>query len=30
LFLEYFELEKLLGGKGASEKVAKQIVSKIK
>ena len=30
LFLEYFELVKLLGGKGASEKVAKQIVSKIK
>jgi lipid-A-disaccharide synthase len=30
LFLEYFELEKLLGGKGASEKVAKQIVSNLK
>ena len=30
LFLEYFELEKLLGGKGASEKVAKQIVSYLK
>lgn len=27
LFLEYFELEKKLGGKGASEKVAKQIVA---
>ncbi|WP_298878764.1 lipid-A-disaccharide synthase [uncultured Polaribacter sp.] len=30
LFLEYFELESKLGGKGASEKVAKQIVSKLK
>ncbi len=30
LFLEYFELESLLGGKGASQKVAKQIVSKLK
>ena len=30
LFLEYFELESLLGGKGASEKVAKQIVSNLK
>ncbi|MCL4129736.1 UNVERIFIED_CONTAM: hypothetical protein GTU68_023162 [Idotea baltica] len=27
LFLEYFELEKKLGGKGASEKVAKQIIA---
>ncbi|QXP66660.1 lipid-A-disaccharide synthase [Polaribacter sp. AHE13PA] len=30
LFLEYFELEKKLGGKGASEKVAKQIVSDLR
>ena len=30
LFLEYFALEKKLGGKGASEKVAKQIVSDLK
>ena len=30
LFLEYFELEKKLGGKGASEKVAKQIVTDLK
>ena len=30
LFLEYFELEKKLGGKGASEKVAKQIVRNLK
>jgi lipid-A-disaccharide synthase len=30
LFLEYFELEKILGGKGASEKVAKQIVNDLK
>ncbi|MEE9407147.1 MAG: lipid-A-disaccharide synthase [Polaribacter sp.] len=30
LFLEYFELEKKLGGKGASEKVAKQIVANLK
>ena len=30
LFLEYFELEKKLGGKGASEKVAKQIVAQLK
>ncbi len=30
LFLEYFELEKKLGGKGASEKVAKQIVKNLK
>ena len=30
LFLNYFELEKKLGGKGASEKVAKQIVANLK
>jgi len=30
LFLEYFDLEKLLGGKGASDKVAKQIVNNLK
>ena len=30
LFLDYFELEKKLGGKGASSKVAKQIVSDLK
>ncbi|MFK8058675.1 MAG: lipid-A-disaccharide synthase [Polaribacter sp.] len=30
LFLDYFELEKKLGGKGASEKVAKQIVVDLK
>ncbi|MEO9572138.1 MAG: lipid-A-disaccharide synthase [Polaribacter sp.] len=30
LFLEYFELESKLGGKGASKKVAKQIVSNLK
>jgi lipid-A-disaccharide synthase len=30
LFLEYFELEKKLGGKGASEKVAKQIISNLR
>ena len=30
LFLDYFELEKKLGGKGASEKVAKQIVADLK
>jgi lipid-A-disaccharide synthase len=30
LFLEYFELEKKLGGKGASSKVAKQIVNDLK
>ena len=30
LFLEYFELEKKLGGKGASSKVAKQIVNSLK
>ena len=30
LFLNYFELEKKLGGKGASRKVAKQIVSNLK
>lgn len=30
LFLAYFELESHLGGKGASEKVAKQIVSNLK
>ena len=29
LFLEYFELESKLGGKGASEKVAKQIVDNL-
>ena len=29
LFLEYYELESLLGGKGASEKVAKQIISNL-
>ncbi len=30
LFLEYFELEKKLGGKGASEKTAKLIVENVK
>ncbi len=30
LFLNYFELEKKLGGKGASKKVAKQIVNALK
>ncbi|MDP5106586.1 MAG: lipid-A-disaccharide synthase [Polaribacter sp.] len=30
LFLEYFELEQILGGKGASEKVAKAIYENIK
>ena len=30
LFLDYFELEKKLGGKGASEKVAKQIITQLK
>jgi lipid-A-disaccharide synthase len=30
LFLEYFELEKILGGKGASKKVAKSIYERIK
>lgn len=30
LFLDYFELEKKLGGKGASEKVAKLIVANLK
>ena len=30
LFLEYFELESKLGGKGASEKVAKQIVENLR
>jgi lipid-A-disaccharide synthase len=30
LFLDYFDLEKKLGGKGASRKVAKQIVSNLK
>ena len=30
LFLDYFELEKKLGGKGASEKVAKQILTQLK
>ena len=30
LFLEYFELEKILGGKGASKKVAKSIYEGIK
>ncbi|MDG1697783.1 MAG: lipid-A-disaccharide synthase, partial [Polaribacter sp.] len=30
LFLEYLNLEKKLGGKGASEKVAKQIVRNLK
>ena len=30
LFLEYYELENLLGGKGASERVAKQIVADLK
>ncbi len=30
LFLDYFKLEKKLGGKGASEKVAKQIVADLK
>lgn len=30
LFLEYFELEKILGGKGASKKVAKSIYENIK
>ncbi|KGL58856.1 lipid-A-disaccharide synthase [Polaribacter sp. Hel1_85] len=30
LFLEYFDLESKLGGKGASEKVAKEIVSNLK
>ncbi|MCI2228991.1 lipid-A-disaccharide synthase [Polaribacter sp. MSW13] len=30
MFLSYFELEKKLGGKGASAKVAKQIVSNLK
>ncbi|WP_159948650.1 lipid-A-disaccharide synthase [Polaribacter septentrionalilitoris] len=29
LFLDYFELEKKLGGKGASEKVAKQIIAQL-
>lgn len=29
LFLDYFELEKKLGGKGASEKAAMLIISKI-
>ena len=30
LFLQYYELEKILGGKGASENVAKQIVKGLK
>jgi lipid-A-disaccharide synthase len=30
LFLAYYELEQVLGGKGASEKVAKQIVTSLK
>ncbi|MCG1035997.1 lipid-A-disaccharide synthase [Polaribacter sargassicola] len=30
LFLEYYDLEKKLGGKGASNKVAKQIVTNLK
>ncbi|MGJ8745756.1 lipid-A-disaccharide synthase [Polaribacter sp.] len=30
LFLEYYELEKKLGGKGASENVAKQVVANLK
>ncbi len=30
LFTEYYELEKILGGKGASEKVAEQIVKDLK
>ena len=30
LFLDYYELEKKLGGKGASEKVAQQIVTDLK
>ena len=30
LFSEYYELETLLGGKGASERVAKQIVADLK
>ncbi|GAL62378.1 lipid-A-disaccharide synthase [Algibacter lectus] len=30
LFLEYYELEKALGGKGASEKTAKLIYNAIK
>ncbi len=30
MFLEYYELEKILGGKGASSKVAKMIVSNLK
>jgi len=30
LFLEYYELEQKLGGKGASQKVAKQIVAQLK
>ena len=30
LFLDYFELEKKLGGRGASEKTAKLIVANLK
>ena len=30
LFEDYYELETILGGKGASEKVAKQIISDLK
>ena len=30
LFLDYFELEQKLGGKGASQKVAKQVVAQLK
>jgi lipid-A-disaccharide synthase len=29
LFSEYYELEKILGGKGASEKVAKAIIKEL-